>query len=111
MKGLFFLLLAGKLMAADDFTVTPTDPEVDLSPLQKEIKIQQTAHRVQKGYLSVSQRDVILNKYLKDQIKEMDEFDRDILYKSLISYDENTLLKKYPFLKNINLKGLKNDLL
>ena len=41
----------------------------------------------------------------------MDLFDRDILYKSLISYDDQTLIKKYPFLKGVDLKGLKNDLL
>lgn len=111
MKWILFLLLSIQAIAADEFTVTPTDPEVDLSPLHKEIKIQGTAPRVQKGYLSVTERDLILNKHLKDQIEEMDEFDRDILYKSVISYDEKTLLKKYPFLKNVNLKGLKNDLL
>ena len=41
----------------------------------------------------------------------MDEFDKDILYKSLISYDDQILIKKYPFLKKIDLKGLKNELL
>jgi hypothetical protein len=111
MKWILLLALSIQAMAADEFTLTPTDPEVDLSPLHKEIKIQGTATRVQKGYLSVTDRDLILNKHLRNQIKDMDEFDRDILYKSLISYDKKTLLKKYPFLKNVNLKEFKNDLL
>jgi hypothetical protein len=99
MKWILTLFMAGQLLAADDFTVTPTDPAVDLSPLSTHIKTQSTKPRVQKAYLSVSERDLILKKYLNDKISGMDDFDRDILYKSLISYDEKTLLKNTPSLK------------
>jgi len=111
MKWLLILLSFSLLAQAQDFTVTPLDPDLELTSLPKEVKVQTTRPRIEKGYLSVSQRDKILNKHLKNKINHLDEFDRDILYKSLISYDDKTLIKKYPFLKTVDLKGLKNDLL
>jgi hypothetical protein len=99
------------MVQAQDFSVTPLEPDLDLKDLASGVKVQTTQDRVGKRYISVQKRDQILNKHLKEKIKNMDEFDRDILYKSLISYDDETLTKKYPFLKTVDLKGLKNDLL
>jgi hypothetical protein len=99
------------MVQAQDFSLTPLAPDLDLNHLPSGVKVQTTQNRVEKRYLSVEKRDQILNKHLKEKIKSMDEFDRDILYKSLISYDDQTLIKKYPFLKDVDLKGLKNDLL
>jgi hypothetical protein len=99
------------LACAQDFTLTPVDQDVDLSEVPAGIKIQETSPRIKKSYLSLQKRDQVLEKYLKEDVKGMDSFDRDLLYKSLINYDEETLIKKYPFLKNVDLKGLKNDLL
>jgi len=99
------------MVHAQDFSVSPLEPDLDLNELASGVKVQTTHDRVAQRYLSVEKRDQILNKHLKEKIKSMDEFDRDILYKSLISYDDQNLIKKYPFLKGIDLKGLKNDLL
>ncbi len=97
-------------VCAGDFSVTPLDDSLDLSKLDNGIRIKKSTPGL-KRYLTPAQRDEILSKHLGKELKSFDTSERDLLYKSLINYDDKTLLSKYPLLKNTNLKRLKDDLL
>lgn len=92
------------------FTVTPTDPHVDLKSLKKPEFKTQPKKNIATTYLSPQRRDTILNKYLPEELKKMDEFDKDIFYKSLLNYDNEKLIQKYPFLKKVNINEIKKSL-
>ena len=111
MRYLFLFIVYYSLAVAQDFNVTPLEQDLSLDNLASGTKVHVGQDRVAKRYLSSEMRDQVLIKYLKEVVRDMDEFDKDILYKSLISYDDQILIKKYPFLKKIDLKGLKNELL
>ena len=95
---------------AQGFQVIPTDKDVDTSSLKKpQVKLPESktlAH----SYLSSVERDEVLSKYIPQELKKMDESDKDILYKSLLQYDNKRLEKKYPFLKKVKLDELKKSL-
>jgi hypothetical protein len=96
---------------AQEFEVIPLQGGLDTSSLDKNIKIRKSSLIREYSYLRPEKRDEILSRYLPDEIKKMDASERDLLYKSIIHYDEPTLTIKYPFLKKIILKELKDELL
>lgn len=106
---IIFVFITQGLMA-QEFTITPLEEGLDFSSLDSNIKVKPVNEFKNKKYLSPKKRDEILFRTLGDKIKELDEADRDILYKSIIYYSEEKVLSKYPFLKSININKLKQDL-
>lgn len=96
---------------SQEFEVIPLKKGLDTSSLDKNIKVRKASPIKDYQYLHPEKRDVILNKYLPEAIKKMDQSERDLLYKSIINYDTKTLITKYPFLKGVNLKKLKDELI
>ncbi len=95
---------------AQGFTVTPTDPDVDLKALKKPEFRPRPQVATSPSYLSPQKRDELLKKFIPEELKKMDEFDKDILYKSLLNYDNEKLIRKYPFLKKVNIDEIKKSL-
>jgi hypothetical protein len=93
---------------SQNFKVTPTSHEVDLSQIPKQ-QLPETSHK-KVPHLTFKQRDEVLNKYFWEEIKDWDELDRDLLYKSIINYEDPRLLKKYPFLKKVKVEEVRNEL-
>lgn len=104
------LLIFSPLAFSQEFDITPLDGDLDFTSLDKDIKVKSPAEKARKNYLSPIERDKVLEKHLLVHIKNMDSFDRDILYKSIISYEDDVLIKKYSFLRQVDLRRLKNDL-
>jgi hypothetical protein len=96
---------------SQEFEFIPVRKGLDTTHLKKGTKIIRDQGVKKISYLTPEKRDVILNKYLPEEMNKLDLFERDILYKSILNYDDKTLVEKYPFLREINLKKLKNDLL
>lgn len=106
----YFLLICLSLKAhSQDFELTPLTHDLDTSSLNRNIKIKQSGPP-QYAYLRPEQRDKILSKHLSGEFKKLDQSERDLLYKSVLYYDSPTLIKKYPFLKKVNLKKLRDEL-
>jgi hypothetical protein len=61
-------------------------------------------------YLRPEKRDKILKRFFPDQMKEMDEDERDLFYKRLLFYSPEDLFGRYPFLRNKNIKEIKHAL-
>ena len=55
------------------------------------------------SYLTPAERDSILTKYIPEELKKMDEFEKDVFYKSVLQYEKSRLEKKYPFIKKVKL--------
>lgn len=86
--------------------LTPLDPSIDLNEVPQGIKIDKPLPRG--SHLSPKERDVILNKLFPTEIKNFDDVDRDILYKSIINYPKDKLLKKYPFISEQKYQQVKD---
>ncbi len=96
---------------SQDFEVIPVRKGLNTSNLDKDIKIIKASKVKKITYLSPRKRDEILKKYLLQEVDKLDDSEKDLLYKSIINYDDKTLVEKYHFLKEINLTKLRNDLL
>lgn len=110
-KLMILVMLSYSLFSnAQGFKVVPTDKDVDVSSLKKPQVQLPAAKTLSHSYLSPEQRDEVLSKYIPEELKKMDESDKDILYKSLLQYDSKRLETKYPFLKKVKLDELKKSL-
>ena len=96
------------LALADDFTITPLEKDLDLSVIHKNIKLRSAREQLRSVYLSPGERDKILSRFIPQKLPKLDQFDRDLLYKSLLNYDEETLKSKYDYLKTVNVSELKH---
>lgn len=93
---------------AEDFIVTPLENDVDLSALDKSVKIRSAKTPYRTTYLSFEERDQIFEKHIPKQLKALDQDERDLIYKSFLNYDEATLAQKYPQFSPATIKKLKN---
>lgn len=112
MKKLILLVLVSYSLFshAQGFQVVPTDKDVETSSLKKPVVKLPEQKTLAHSYLTPSERDGILAKYIPEELKKMDESEKDILYKTLLQYDNKRLEKKYPFLKKVKLDELKKSL-
>lgn len=62
-----------------------------------------------KKYVATDKRDEVLSKYYANEIKKMDELEKDLFYKSIINYDFTRLQKKYPFVKQVTVEKMKHE--
>lgn len=106
MKTLILYLLWVPLSVSAQVHLTPVDSSIDLKEVPKGIKIDKLVPRG--SYLSPKERDAVLNKLFSKEIKNFDDVDRDILYKSIINYPKEKLLKKYPFITEQKYKQVKD---
>lgn len=105
---LIFCILISSNAWSQNFKITPTSQDVDTKQISKE-QLPRNSHR-RVPYLTPQKRDEVLNKYFTEEIKDWDELERDLLYKSLINYEKARLVKKYPFLNKVNISKVKNEL-
>ena len=107
---LCIVFIFSQQLFAQEFIITPLEEGLDLSSLDSNIKVKSINEFKEKKYISPKKRDAILYNSLGDKISQLDEMDRDVLYKSIIYYSEERLISKYPFLKSVDLKVLKKEL-
>ena len=103
-------VLISQTTGAQDFIVTPTSIGHDFSALDNNTKIRKPSKVPRTLYLRPEKRDSILNKYVEKDMANLDQSERDLLYKCILSYDNATLVEKYSFLKKTNIEGLRNEL-
>ncbi len=105
-----FIILSLKILVfSQSFTVTPLKGRVETKNLPKNVKVL-FPEKGQRTYLSSLERDKILKKHIPEDIKDLDEVDKDILYKHLVNSEDSEITKKYPFLKNEVIKRIKNEI-
>jgi hypothetical protein len=93
---------------AQSFTITPVQGKINSEKLPPNTRIL-FPEKNKKNYLSSKQRDKILGRHFKQEIQNFDEVDRDILYKTIISYKDSEILQKYPFISKEKLEKIKNE--
>lgn len=60
-------------------------------------------------FLTIKERDFYLEKYFKNDIQSWDNFERDLLYKKILFYEKEKVLKKYSFLTDNKYNSIVND--
>lgn len=63
--------------------------------------------KVKMNYVSAQKRDRILESSVPGLVKNFDEVDRDIFYKSILNYQDKDVLAKYPQLTKSKLMELR----
>lgn len=104
-----FAILCTLMMSQIAYTqvyLTPLDPQINLKEIPDNVKIKNLSPRP--FYLHPKDRDQILDKIFPGQLEDFDDVDRDILYKSILEYSKDKLIKKYPFIHEKNYQKIKD---
>ena len=96
---ILLLLNSINLFAKDErrdvYRVYQVDPDTDLDSLNSRINNLKDIRPSQRIF-SRTQRDQIIAKYLVDKADNLDELERDLIFKSLIHYTQEQFFTKYP---------------
>jgi hypothetical protein len=88
-------LLLPNVYANEQWQTYSLNPNIDAKEINA---IQVSVPRTQVPYLPSAKRDQHLHAVFKKHTSNMDEFEREVLYKKLVYIRLEKLQKKYPFL-------------
>lgn len=101
---LIFILFSLSVLA--QVHITPADPDLDLDQVPSGVIIDRKTSKA--ILLTPVQRDEKLQKLFPSQLKNFDDVDRDILYKSILELPPQKLFHKYPFINQKNYQAVKD---